>query len=262
MVDLAAPLLGYLPDGRNVALDVLLVGRVLTHRLTAQEISADVVEMDDFGPLLLLGSGEPDVDGFEVVFFDEDADMFADEAALVLPQGTLAQCSPGDLLALTTSTSGVHLGFVDEPVADGPDLALRFTRRLTESAVVDLEEEVWQLLVDDPAAFTVPTVPLTEIVEDADFDRSGKLVAPRGFDFEEYRNDQLLRLYADRLGVPVEAAPAVALLVSLVAALAEEDDQDIEERFFGNRSSTQAWPIRKSWRSRQTSCSTRTRTRA
>ncbi|TQC49050.1 hypothetical protein EEB14_11720 [Rhodococcus sp. WS4] len=233
VVDLDAPLLGYLPDGRNVALGVLLAGRVLTHRLTAQEISADVVEMDDFGPLLLLGSGEPDVDGFEVVFFDEDADTFADEAALVVPPGTLAQCSPGDLLALTTSNTGVHLDFSDEPVAVAPDLALRFTQRLTESAVVDVEEEVWQLLVDDPAAFTVPTVPLAEIIENAGFDRSGKLVAPRGFDFDEYRNDQLLRLYADRLGVPVEAAPAVALLVTLVAALEEDDDQDVEERFFG-----------------------------
>ncbi|MEN0136966.1 MAG: SEC-C domain-containing protein [Rhodococcus sp. (in: high G+C Gram-positive bacteria)] len=232
VVDLDAPLLGYLPDGRNVALDVLLVGRVLTHRLSAQEISADVVEPDDFGPLLLLGSGEPDIDGFEVVFFDEDADTFADEAALVLPPGTLAQCSPGDLLALSTSDGGVRLDFVAGPVAVAPDLALRFSQRLTESAVVDLEEEVWQLLVDDPAAFTVPTVPLADIVEAAGFDRSGQLVAPRGFDFEAYGRELMVGVYADEIGVPMDAALAVATLVSLATALEEDREQDIQARFF------------------------------
>ncbi|MFD9666464.1 hypothetical protein ACFWAY_33420 [Rhodococcus sp. NPDC059968] len=243
VVDLEAPLLGYLPDGRNVALDVLLSGRVLTHRLTAWEISADVVEMEDFEPLLHLASGEPEVDGFAVAFGGEHADELAvrgvdggpwsDEAVLVLPKGTLVQRSPGDLLALSTSDSGVHLDFVAEPVADAPDLAPRFTQRLTESAVVDLEEEVWQLLVDDPAAFAVPTLPLAEMVEAADFDRSGQLVAPRGFDFDEYGQVLLIRVYAEQLGLPVEAAPALAMLVSLVTALAEDDDQDIGERFFG-----------------------------
>ncbi|MFC9834621.1 SEC-C domain-containing protein [Rhodococcus sp. NPDC127530] len=162
-----------------------------------------------------------------------DGGPWSDEAVLVLPKGTLVQRSPGDLLALSTSDSGVHLDFVAEPVADAPDLAPRFTQRLTESAVVDLEEEVWQLLVDDPAAFAVPTLPLAEMVEAADFDRSGQLVAPRGFDFDEYGQDLLIRVYAEQLGLPVEAAPAVAMLVSLVTALAEDDDQDIGERFFG-----------------------------
>lgn len=237
-----APLLGILPDDRKVALDVLLAGRVLTHRLTAEEIAADVVEPDDFSSLLHLASGEPDVDGFEVVFFEDEADELAarggvgaswsDEEVLVLPRGALAQCSPGDLLAVIATDSGVRLDFVGEPVADAPELALRLTRRLSETSVLDLEEEFWHLLVDDPVAFTVPTLPLADIVEAAGFDRSGQLVAARGFDFEAYGRDLMIGVYADELGVPMDAAVAVAALVSLVTALEEDENQDIQARFF------------------------------
>lgn len=237
-----APLLGTLPDDRRVALDVLLAGRVLTHRLTAEEISADVVEPDDFSALLHLASGEPDIDGFEVVFFEDEADELAarggvgaswsDEEVLVLPRGTLAQCSPGDLLAVIASDSGVRLDFVGEPVADAPELAQRLTRRLGESPVIDLEEEVWHLLVDDPVAFTAPALPLADIVEAAGLDRSGQLVAARGFDFEAYARDLMIGVYADELGVPMDAAVAVAALVSLVTALEEDENQDIQARFF------------------------------
>lgn len=233
-----APLLGTLPDDRRVALDVLLAGRVLTHRLTAEEIAADVVERDDFGSLLHLASGDPDVDGFEVVFFEDDEPAarggarWSGEEVLLLPRGALAQCSPGDLLAVIATDSGVRLDFAGEPVADAPDLALRLTRRLSETSVLDLEEEVWHLLVDDPAAFTVPTLPVTEIVEAADLDRSGQLVARRGFDFEVYARDLMIGVYADELGVPMDAAVAVAMLVSLVTALEEDENQDIQARFF------------------------------
>ncbi|WP_043826876.1 YecA family protein [Rhodococcus opacus] len=237
-----APLLGILPDDRKVALDVLLAGRVLTHRLTAEEIAADVVEPDDYGSLLHLASGEPDVDGFEVVFLDDEANELAarggesanwsDDEVLALPRGTLAHRSPGDLLAMIATDSGVRLDFVGGPVADAPELALRLTRRLRESVVIDLEEEVWHLLVDDPAAFTVPGLPLADIVEAAGFDRSGQLVAPRGFDFEAYGRDLMVGVYGDELGVPRDAALAVATLVSLATALEEDGEEDIQATFF------------------------------
>ncbi|MFD4183982.1 hypothetical protein [Rhodococcus sp. NPDC058514] len=44
--------LGFLPDGRNLALEPLLEGRMLTHRLTATEIAADILDANpDLTPL-------------------------------------------------------------------------------------------------------------------------------------------------------------------------------------------------------------------
>lgn len=246
VADLDDDSLGILPDGRNIALDVLLDGRMLTHRLTAPEIAVDVVDVTDFEPIMMLTSGNMEDDGFVVVLRDfaddrdderllergvTDADWL-DGDALLLPPGFLADHAPGDLIALGVADGHARLRRVDGDIVPAPDLTPRFTQGCAERGVLYLESEVWQLMTDDPTVFTAPTLPLSELVEATGFARSGDLVASHGFDFDAYRRDVLMEMYAAKLGISAESAPAVAMFLTLVETLDRGDDENVEARFF------------------------------
>lgn len=237
--ELDDPGLGILPDGRNFALDVALDGRVLTHRLTAEEIAADTVNSDDFGPLLVLAPRGTVNTGFELLLRDADSERLAERGVadadwvgfevLLLPRGALADRVPGDLIALSVTDGRLRLHRIDGELAAAPDLAPWLTELCDEQGVFHLENEMWQLMVDDPAVFAAPTLPLTEIIEAAGFDRHRDLVAPRGFDFEENRRFGMLEMLADRLDISIDAATAAGLFLGLVAAFDGKTDKTRDE---------------------------------
>ncbi|QNG19317.1 hypothetical protein G4H71_18495 [Rhodococcus triatomae] len=227
-----------LRDGRFVDLASLVEGRVFTHRLSATEIASDLVSGDDFDAVLVVPT-DPD-SAVSLVFPDEERDVdprlaaaaqWLSDAVLMLPEGALTGRDPGDLVGVTVS--GGRLTFLPEVevTAELPALRAAVTEVLEDEAVVALEDVVWQLMADDPAAFAQASLPITELVDVSGLDRSGNLVAEAGFDFDGFARESSLQLYADQLGISVEAAAAAALLVALVDAL-ERDDPEAEGHIF------------------------------
>lgn len=232
------PLVVWLLDGRVAAMDALLEGRVFTHRLTAFEIAWDAIGTNDVEATLWLVSEDDD---FEVVFGEQSHNAMLGRGAgendpipfqaIVFPPGTLAGRKEGDLVALSVNAGRVT--FVPEPGEPQPvpALAKAVEDAMRDDGTATLEDVVPSLLAVAPGVFTRPAPPLTEALTDAGFDRHGIFVAPAGFDFRAHSDQAMVELYADQVGVPVEAVPGVALFASLVDALDSGDDVDLVARF-------------------------------
>lgn len=230
--------LGYVRDGRFVALDRVFDGRVLTHRLRAEEIAADVVGAHDLDSLLVLVS---DSDPFELVSTDWDHEVLVDRGipddahwlgytALLLRSGTLAKLEPGDLIALAAVDGHLTLRPVPKAEKVPAVVVSRFAELAESDELFFLDAELLQLLVDQPAAFAEPTVPLTEIIEAAGLDRKDNLVAPQGFDFAKHRMDAMADALTGRLELEPEAANSVVMLLALIDGV-ERGAQDIDDVF-------------------------------
>lgn len=237
------PLLITLPDDRLAAVDALFESRVFTHRLSADDIARDVIEADDIDPLMMLVSEDDDfdllrtdLDGERLAERGVDADTLEAIEVLMFAPGTLAGYTPGDLLGFRVSGGRVSFGPVAGELRPVPALVGVLESSLEREEVTGLEQAVLQVLADVPVAFTEPAPTLSEIVSEAGLDRRGDLVARNGFDFEGHLNRTMFDLYADRLGIPVEAVPGVALFGSLVDAIDRGDDEDLEARFAAGKS--------------------------
>mgnify|MGYP000922634983 FL=1 len=231
-----------LADGRVAALDVLLAGRVLTHRLTAEQIATATLPIADIEPLLALASGYED---FDILDTELDAEELTARGVvldgsvlgdlLAFPPGTFDGFGPGDLLVF-----GADEGVTWEAVAGEPGSSTAFAgavaAELSRVEPIRLDAVLFGLFVDDPAAFTTPHLPLTELLHEGGFARSGNLVAEADFDFEGHLMLAAFDAYAEQVGVPVEAVPAVASFASLAETFADGDVEDLEERFAVGRS--------------------------
>ena len=83
------------------------------------------------------------------------------------------------------------------------------------------------MCVTDPALFTDPLPPLSEIVEDHGLARSGDWLAPSGFDFGRWRFERRCELLAERHGLDADDALALTALIELynkALLLVEADD--------------------------------------
>lgn len=237
------PMLWWLPDGRIVAMDVLFDGRVLTHRLTAADIARDIVDIHDVEPLLALVSED---DEFDLIRLDSSEDIlaqrdssagdFSGAEAVVFPAGTLAGRESGDLLVLTARDGRLSFTVVDDEPGTATEFVEALTSAVAREQTASLEGVFLQVCAEAPGAFTTPSVPLSELLSGAGLVRSGDLVAPEGFDLEGHISRSMFEAYADRLGIPVDAVPGVALFASLVEALDRGDDEDLEVRFAEGKS--------------------------
>lgn len=237
IVDLDHPYLDLLPDGRNVAVDTMLEGRVFTHRLSAAEIAADAVGVDEIAPALIPASGDPEHDGFEIVGNDPEDELLAERGLsdgelpdfeiVLLPPGSLAGWSAGDVVAFGVTEGRVRWHRVDGELAAGPDLAALVASD-AEFPIV-LEDLILNLAADDPAAFAEPVVPLNEWITAAGFERWRDVIAPGGFDFAEYSRDRRFAAYADELELDRESVPDVLTFVALVESF--EDGVELDARF-------------------------------
>ncbi|MDV8023785.1 hypothetical protein [Rhodococcus sp. IEGM 1330] len=187
--------LAFLPDMRNIAVDVLLDGRVLTHRLTQREVASDIiVAIDDLSPITTLLQFAEDPAGLRATYRGVgDDEIFASlgiddpfwphSEALVLPQGTLSDYEQGDLVSLVVVGGVVRIRAVDGPL-EQIDVSAAVREIVPEDTTVDRDAVVYQLMHDQPDLFTQPCPPLSEIFAGAGIEQSEDLVARAGFEFD------------------------------------------------------------------------------
>ena len=197
------PLLMWLSDDRVAATDALFEGRMLTHRLTADELDRHAIPVDDIEPLLLLVSED---DEFDLV-------------------------QPGGFEAAATQNDPDSDEIVRKETIVFPEFVHALEQTIARQQVASLGGAFLDVLADVPDAFSAPSLPLGDLLAGAGLVRSGDLVAPNGFDFDGYSDRAMFEIYAEQLGIPVDAVPGVALFASLVEALERGDDAELDERF-------------------------------
>lgn len=240
-----------LVDDRWVWLPAVLAGRVFTHRLSADESAHDVLRVTpDLAPITTLcehdqyqrfahgSAARVVVAGYDDDLLDE-RDIPVEEidpAALLLNPGTLAGLGvgDGDTVGLRLTTEGLVLERVDVNTQHTAGVRLAATLDADEPTYV--EAAVWTACVADPALFTDPLPPLSEIVDDHGLTRRGDWVAPCGFDFDRWQFERRCELLAERHGLGLDDALVLTSLVELYdrmsQLLIEADDvgeSDAEE---------------------------------
>ncbi|WP_420799425.1 SEC-C metal-binding domain-containing protein [Mycobacterium celatum] len=235
-----------LVDERWVWLPPLMTGRVLTHRIAADELAHDILNVcPDLEPITTLcehaqyqrfadGSPAP------VVMVDYDDELLeergipdeavAEGGALLLAPGTLAGLSvaEGDLVGVQLTEQGLAAERVSE-TADSP-VGERLVAMLDADEPTYLNAAVWTACVEDPAWFTEPLPPLCEIVDDHGLARCLDWVAPAGFDFDSWRLELRCALLAERHDLDPDDAFALYTLVKLyeqISALVEAAEDEL-----------------------------------
>lgn len=218
-----------LPDDRWVWLPALLAGRVFTHRLTAEELTHDLLAVSpDLDPIVELCNDDyPELaDGSPVslVLPDDDDELLEERGiplelvdepgALLLGPGTLAVLgvAAGDLLGMRLTDKGIALERVT--ATTGTTLGDRLAALVAaDESPSHFASVVWAACAADPALFTSPLAPLGEIADAHGLARSGDSLAPVGFDFPRWRFESRCALLADRCGLEADDAFAVVSLL-------------------------------------------------
>lgn len=239
--------IGQLVDERWCWLPEVLSGRVLTHRVTSEEITHDLLvkdaDLDAIADLLHHEEYQQLADGSPVslVVAGYDDDLLAErgipedavdaEVTLLLPAGTLSALAvaEGDLVGLRLTDAGLAVERVTD-VESGADIGDRLLAVMSSDEPTNVASAVWTMCVDDPAAFTRPVAPLNEIIADRGLVQSAGSVAPAGFDVDQWR----VRIDCERLVLRYEVraseAVAVRALTGLYWHMAEvllaEEDSD------------------------------------
>ncbi|WP_159924203.1 SEC-C domain-containing protein [Rhodococcus sp. WAY2] len=233
------PRLGYLADGRSVALDSLLAGRVLTHRLTDVEIASDILDAHpDLTPLLPFDDRDPAAGGLRILFRYLDDDVFDERgvddpgwptaAALLLGPDALAEFRAGDLVALTFVDGELRLSAAGAPPAPASDLIGALADLVPMDRPEPLDGIVWQLMADDRALFAVPTTPLGDLITNAGYVCDGDDIAVRGFDFAAHRGKEHLAAVAAAHHLTDDETEAVMSFMALIGTLERTPDDERE----------------------------------
>lgn len=222
------PVLGLLVDGRNVALDALLEGRVFTHRVSAPEIESGLLYADpDLVPVVLLAMASDDGPA-RVLFADYDADEleelgladedFPDGAGLLFGREALQAYSAGDVVGVRVRGGVVELAPVDGALAE-PDLTEALDRIVGADNADNSETVSWQLLADDPTLYAEPTVPLGDLIAAAGYVHEGDYIGARGFDFAAHHLATHIALVARQAELHPDEVEGVISFVDLVGAV-------------------------------------------
>lgn len=239
---------GELPDERWVWLPTLLIGRVFTHRLSADEIAHDLLSVTpDLDPIVelcqhdgyqQLANGVPllvALPGFDDVLLEQrgaPVDILDSGGALLLEPGTLATLTvaPGDLVGLRLGDEGLVLEAVTATAPASAAEAL--TAVLDTEEPVDFDAAVWAACAGDPALFTVAQPPLSEIVDAHGLARYDDKLAPGGFDFDRWRFERECLRLAHRHGIDPDGAFALNTLITAhrhMTALLDRVDEGGDE---------------------------------
>ncbi len=237
-----------LVDDRWVWLPAVLARRVFTHRVSADEAAHDVLTVTpDLSPITALCEHEQyqrlaDGSTASIVLagYDdellEERDILAQEIAsggvLLLEPGTLAELTvAGDTVGLRLTAEGLVLERVDAVAQSRAGERLAATLDADEPTYVDAA--VWSACVADPALFTDPLPPLSEIVEDHGLTQRGDWLAPSGFDFDRWQFERRCELLAERYDIDPDEALVLTSLVALyergarlLIEAGEEDEDD------------------------------------
>ena len=232
-----------LVDDRWVWLPAVLAGRVFTHRLNADESTHDVLTVTpDLSSITTLCEHEQyqrlaDGSTARVVLAGYDDELLDERnipgqaidpaGALLLEPGALAALGvgDGDTVGVRLSTDGLVLERVDVTTQHTAGERLAATLDADEPTYVDAA--VWSACVTDPALFTDPLPPLSEIIEDHGLAHRGEWLAPSGFDFRRWQFERRCELLAERHGLDADDALVLTSLVELynkALLLVEADD--------------------------------------
>lgn len=232
--------LAFLPDMRNIAVDTLLESRVLTHRLDQREVASDIIDsIDDLSPITTLLQFAEDPAGLRTkyrgigddgVFTGRGIDdlQWPPSEALVLPQGTLSDYEPGDLVSLVVVGGMVRIRSVDGPL-EQIDISAAVLEIVPEDESVDRDAVVYQLMYDRPGLFTKPGPPLSEIFAAAGIEQSDDQVARTGFDFDAAAATTRTNMVANTFGVDIDEARALVLFGDIMRDIRGDNAYDAKE---------------------------------
>ena len=155
------------------------------------------------------------------------AEAIDSAGALLLKPGALAalDVGDGDTVGLRLTPEGIVLERVDVIAQHTAGEGLAATLGADEPTF--FAAAAWAACVADPALFTDPLPPLSEIVEDYGLAHRGEWLAPSGFDFSRWQFERRCELLAERHGLDLDDALALTSLVELydrVALLLIESD--------------------------------------
>ena len=198
-----------LPDGRTALLTALLAGRTFTHRVTAAEIEHGLLDLSpdfeavsiltDVEPFDRLSDGSPVVEVVNGIDHGQLAergipsDAFGEAAWILRPDSlTGLGLAPDDVVALRVGESGWELRPVEPTaLAAAPSGLVEQLAHLVAAHAADgpaqLADLIWVVCADDADLFAQPSVPLADILDAAGVAVEGDLVAPGGFDFDDWR---------------------------------------------------------------------------
>lgn len=217
-------------DDRWFWLPTLLAGRAFTHRLDADEAAHDILTVTpDLDPITAICEHEEyarfaDGSPAQVAFADLDlelieqrgipAELVDQHGSLLLPPGTLAAlgAGEGDLVGVRLTADGLAV----ELVTAGADTAVgeRLADTIDDEPVF-FATAVWTVCAEDPALFTEPLAPLSEIVDECGLEYDGEWLAPEGFNFDSWRFERGSEALAERHDLDPDAAFALFTLVRL-----------------------------------------------
>ncbi len=240
-----------LVDESWVWLPELMAGRILTHRVDAQELAHDIlIVTPDLDPLTHLCEFEEFArlaDGTPISValpaFDEDVldergvppDMVDDGGALILPPGTLSDLdvAAGELVGLRLTPAGLTLTRVTAETSPSVGAALAAT--LDPEEPVAFDSAVWSACVADTALFTEPVEPLSEIADAHNLVRRLDVLAPAEFDYDRWRFDIDCEVMSRRYDIAEDAALALRTLVSIYEQMSQlltmplSDDEEVPD---------------------------------
>lgn len=181
-------------------LATVMAGRVLTHRVTAEDAEA--------GSVVLL---DPDLSALALAI-DPDIDEVA------LPPDAVEGC----LVALRSQDGQPVLTVLEAVDTDAASaLGAIFIAIVDEHGpVTHLEEVVFDVCEEDADALTSPTLPVTEIARSAGLEVDDGLVAAAGTDLPAYRTERQLAGIAARHSLDEDQAVAVLLNLDILEGLA------------------------------------------
>ena len=235
-----------LVDDRWVWLPAVLAGRVFTHRVSADESTHEVLTVTpDLDPITTLFEHEQYqrladgstacivLAGYDDELLDErgiPAEAIDPAGALLLKPGALAALGvgDGDTVGLRLTPEGIVLERVDVIAQHTAGEGLAATLGADEPTF--FAAAAWAACVADPALFTDPLPPLSEIVEDYGLAHRGEWLAPSGFDFSRWQFERRCELLGERHGLDADDALVLTALIELYDKmsrfLVEADDED------------------------------------
>lgn len=225
---------GQLIDGRWAWLPAVLTGRVFTHRVTEEEVSSDVLTVGpDLAPVAALcdcALYQRLADGSAVHLVRPGDDQLRYELDIpewLLGNGSVLALVPGTFEALGVDDGdlvGLRLskaGLVVERVAAAP----KTTAGAQLAALLGAQPEcidalVWTVCQADPALFTEPVAPLSELTAQRGLARRGEWLAPPDFDFPPWVFARESERLARRHRLADDAAVMLNILLRLYWLLA------------------------------------------
>lgn len=221
-------------DRRYMLLPAFLRDRTFTHRVSAEELEHDYLEVaPDLEPVAFLAENDfelTDNSRVREVFAGLDAEVLnergvslaGDGVGWLLEPGTLqrAGVGGGDLLGVTVRKDGLELARVADVVA-APDLGVRLAEAVAafgDDAPGQVADAVWLVCADHDDLFRTATAPLTEAFDGAGLVYEGEQVGPAGFDFGRWR----VRMRVDRVTDLYELTEDEGLAVLTLTSICEK----------------------------------------